>query len=286
VATQADVFRFHFGVASSAMVSSRARQRAFVDELTNVVKSTVSAMKPITVTQPVAKLFHDRRGWEIHMVVAEEELHHAKEMLEVAKANLLEASQTSKYARLLHNRSPWRDVRRGFRTLIAFMEDETNACTEIYELGECPHWTNCSKKHPRCIKRLFVVVKSTLVDSDLSSSHCEGSTSTSTDAQSAPSAQTTACLESSLAGQNWNGASHSGSTCGLLGYGSVEDNSSLISEGSPVEPLFILRAPPHVHVSQKNKSKNPSDVQAPTFHEMAFGVPVETHLRSGLVISL
>jgi len=262
------------------MVSSRARQRAFADESADLVNKAASAMTSIPTAVSQMQVHQDRRGWEIHLVVAEEEVHRTKEMLEAAKAQITKECQTTKYVRLLGSRNPWRDVRCGFRALIGFMEDETNACADVYELGECANRTQCSKKHPRLIKRLFVVVRSPLMVvgshlmgsplmgsmTDHNETHCEGSASTSTGTPSSASAQTV---------QSWSSASHSGSPSDLHGYSSVEADGSSMPEGAP-DP----------HLSCEADSERPIDIQAPPLHEKAFGIPVEAHLRSRLIISL
>jgi len=249
------------------MASSRARQRAFASESADLVNKAASAMTRIPATAPQMQVHQDRRGWEIHLVVANEDLHYTQEMLEAGKAQITIECQNAKYVRLLGSQAPWRDVHCGFRALIGFMEDETSACADVYELGECTNRTQCSKKHPRLIKRLFVVVRSPLMASMTGSSetHCEGSAST-TGTTNSGSAQTV---------QSWSSASYSGSPGDLLGYGSIEADGSLIPEGSP-DP----------HVSCEADSEQPSDIQSPPLNEKAFGIPVEAHLRSRLIISL
>jgi len=273
------------------MVSSRARRRAYADEIADIVNKAVSAMAQVPATRPQTQSQEDRRGWEIQSVVAEEDVHHAKDMLEVAKAQITETCQASKYARLLGSRSPWRDVHCGFRALVGFMEDDTTACPDVYEHGECCNRAQCSRSHPRLIKRLFVMVKPTRTAStvDFSESNCEGIESTSLSTKSTRSSQSglsTTNSESAQTGQSWSSASRSESASGLLGYGSVEADGSSISEGSPIGPLPPLSGLPNLDLSCQANSEHPHDIQAPPLHEMAFGVPIEAHLRSRLVISL
>jgi len=273
------------------MLSSRARQRCFVGEIGDIVNGTASAVANVTITEPVVQVHQDRRGWEVHVVVAEEELHCAQQMLDAAKNYLGEACQVSRFARLLSNRNPWKDVRCGFRALIAFMEDETRACKSVYELSECPDRAQCSYQHPRCIKRFFMVVKSTKVPPTVDSTEgkCEGAASTSISTQSAQSGHSTASsrsAQSGQSGQNWQSVGHCGSVGPLFGYINVEADGSSKSEGSPVGPLVTLPLHPHLLVSCKSNFEHPRHSQAPPLHESVMDIPMGSPLMSGFIISL
>jgi len=125
-------------------------------EAAEVVKSVAAAMTQAT-------LYQERRGWEILATIPGEDQRYTELLLSMAKAKLRAACCCSTHVCLLCNCSnPWRDVRCGFRALLGFMDDESTACIPMYELGMCPDVQECPKKHPNCIKRFFVVVRTNL----------------------------------------------------------------------------------------------------------------------------
>jgi len=256
-----------------------ARQRCFVGVVADIVRRATSAMASVTTTEPVVQVVQDRRGWEVYLVVAEKELHCAEHLLDAVKSSFREACQVSRCVRLIGNRNPWRNVRCGFRALIAFMEDETRACQHVYEFGECLNRAHCSYQHPRSIKRFFVAVKSAVVAPMIDSNifKCEGTTSTFNSTQSAHSRHSTARARS---GQSWQSVIHSGSVC------TVKADGSSKSEGSPVRPLLSLPAHPHLHVCCESNLKHTRDGQAPPLHENALDLFDGSLLMSGFIISL
>jgi len=238
-----------------------------------MVNATASAMRLATASRPLVRVVEDRRGWEIHAVVAEEELHHARKLLDVAKAHIGETCQASKQVQLLCSRRPWTNVQCGFRALIGCMKDKLNVCTDVCDFGECRNQETCSKTHPRPIKRLFVVVKSSEANpkDHCRASLCESRTSTS-NAQSEQFALSgTSSLNSHL-GHSWSAVSHSGSVF-LLGSNSVQAELSAVSEVSRSRPLLQSPAhPPHLHLSYEADPEHSSTIEA--------------RLKSGFLISL
>jgi len=46
----------------------------------------------------------------------------------------------------------------GFRALLSLVEEYDKACIPMHESGQCPHGQQCLKKHPVCVKRLYVAI--------------------------------------------------------------------------------------------------------------------------------
>jgi len=132
---------------------------AFTKEASPVVIEAAEAMASVTSNLVTLKVYHDRRGWQIHGTLAVEDPQLKQLLLSVAKERLLLQCQQSKHVRVLnHCTNPWRETHHGFRSLLSLVDEEHEACMPMYECGRCPNGTGCPKKHPVCVKRLYVAL--------------------------------------------------------------------------------------------------------------------------------
>jgi len=140
-----------FMAAAWRVVLEAAEAMAFVAD--NLVSVTVS---------------QDRRGWQIFCTLAHEDPQIRKLTLSVSKRRLLLQCRCSRHVHLLNWRTkPWKDVNCGFRALLSFVDDDQKACMPMYERGHCPNGKECSKRHPSCIKRVYVGLQTHKADQDL-----------------------------------------------------------------------------------------------------------------------
>jgi len=158
------------------MPASRASLHAFMVDASDAVIQAACAMGDSVGNRVNVHVCADRRGWEIHCNLAEEDEHLREVMLNAAKAKLQTANQSLQHACLLHHRTnPWKDVRCGFRSLFGYLGDEREACMSTYGFGFCPNGVKCPLNHPCCVKRLYVVVRTGCASAqfDASDSVCD-----------------------------------------------------------------------------------------------------------------
>jgi len=147
-----------------AMVNAPNDRRAALDDLnteaTRIVKETTDAMAFIATNNMVSlKVCHDRRGWQIRGTLDVEDPQLKQLLLSVAKQRFMLQCQHSNHVCLLNSRThPWKDTHYGFRALLSLVEEYDKACIPMHESGQCPHGQQCLKKHPVCVKRLYVAI--------------------------------------------------------------------------------------------------------------------------------
>jgi len=204
-------------VQHGEMTTAQEDLHTFLVEADEVVKSVAAAMAQATRKEFSVRVYQERRGWEILAIIPDEDQRYTDLFLSMAKAKMRAACQCSTHVWLMNNCSePWRDVCRGFRALLGFMDDESTACVPMYELGMCPNMAECPKKHPNCIKRLFVVVRRNLdpaVDSSESSSSAH-SASSGKCVRSSVCVRSAQSARSANRAERWNSISRSGLTDG------------------------------------------------------------------------
>jgi len=160
VSAKLQVQHTHFLAMVNAPNDRRAALDSFTSEASRVVKEVAEAMAFIANSNMVSlKVFQDRRGWQIRGALAVEDPQLEKLLLSVSKQRLMLQCQHSKHVCLLNSRThPWRDVHHGFRSLLTFMEDHDKSCMHMYESGQCPNGKRCPKRHPDCVKNLYVAL--------------------------------------------------------------------------------------------------------------------------------
>lgn len=62
--------------------------------------------------------------------------------------------------------SPFRAKHHGFGGVLGLMNDERQACWDIYENGCCSRGLACRWQHPMSVKRLYVVVRRSVSSQD------------------------------------------------------------------------------------------------------------------------
>jgi len=138
----------------------RSSLESFTTEASRVVQEVAEAMAFIANSNMVnLRVYQDRRGWQIRgtLVVNDPQLEEL--LFSVSKQRLMLHCQHSKHLCLLNSCThPWRDVRHGFRSLLTFMEDPNESCMHMYESGQCPNGKRCPKRHPDCVKKVYVAL--------------------------------------------------------------------------------------------------------------------------------
>jgi len=157
---QLEVQRKRFLAMVDAPNDRCAPLESFTTEASRVVKDVAEAMAFITSSNMVSlKVYYDRRGWQIRGALAVEDPQLEKLLLSVSQQRLMLQCQHSKHICLLSSRThPWRNVRHGFRSLLSFMDHHDETCMPMYESGQCPNGKRCPKRHPKCVKRLYVAL--------------------------------------------------------------------------------------------------------------------------------
>jgi len=251
-----------------AMNDAQASHHAFMLEGANAVIKTASTILDMEKTAEV-QVVQLRRGWEIVCNLAEEHEQPREILLDAAKASLQTATQSAQHVCLLgHGSNPYKDVRHGFRCLLAHLQDPNEACVSMYGFGSCPRGVSCQFKHPAHLKRLYVVVRTGFPAArlDTSDSVCEGETSVSS---------SSSCHQLH---SNCNSSS-SGSTDGLPVHS---------YRGSPSLQVALLMPPPgliapavlqaHQNFDANSNPSTPNEAHPPR--------EARRHARSSLLISL
>jgi len=273
-------FGLHTTGSLGTMTSSRARLRLFMAEAAGVVTKTASSIADGADMKCLVQVYEDRRGWEIHTMVAVEDQHGMEELLNVAKANLQEACHSASCVCLVSNtRHTWKNVHCGFRALMAFVDDESRAGMPICELEHCPN-PACPNQHPTRIKRLYVMVKTNMVTPQVDSNDnaLENLFSFSSSVPSAASALSTlSALSTQSAGSVQSAGSSSSIVYSMSGDCLLGDDDC-IAGAEQAHPMPL-------HVSHGTNFEQPR-VQARPPDQSSFDLLSHSNLRPSCVISL
>lgn len=243
-------------------------------EAADVVSNTASSIVDSTATKCLVQVYQDRRGWEIHTMVAVEDQHCMEGLLDVAKTHLQEACQSTKCVSLVSNKTnTLKDVHCGFRALLAFVDDESRAGMPICEFEKCPN-PDCPNQHPTRIKRLYVMVKTNRhsPQPDFNDNISENQASYSSNAASALSALSTQSAGSAQSAGSLSSMDYSGSTDGFLG----DDGNLAGSDGAVLLPFGMSH---DISCEQPRIRARPPD-------QNSFDLLIQSHLRPSCVISL
>lgn len=137
-------FEVHFRqqVADLAMaVTSTLRSCSYADQ----VKSFVDP---------------DRQGWKIEVTTKEELSQHKEYLAALAKNVLFNGSNDSTTLYIMgYAVNPFITKMDGFVTVLGGMQDESQACWDLYSKGVCSRDCECRWEHPACLMPINVVFK-------------------------------------------------------------------------------------------------------------------------------
>jgi len=142
------------------MTSQHEKLREFLMEGAEIMTQACSVITSSTDEPVLVQAYQNRRGWEIHCFIANDNPHLEEELLTVTKSTLEETFRSSKRMCLLdYCTNPWKFAKHGFRALLVCKEDQKGACRFTYKTGQCPNGDQCSLVHPVRVKRLYLVVR-------------------------------------------------------------------------------------------------------------------------------
>jgi len=244
-------------------------------EAADVVTKTASSIADRPDMKSLVQVYQDRRGWEIHTTVAVEDQHGMEELIDVAKAHLQEACWCARYVCLVSNKSgKWKDVQCGFRALLACVEDESRAGLPICEFEHCTT-PECPDQHPTRIKRLYVMVRTNMMNPQDIPLENQVSFSSST-----PSAPSVSCALSSLSALSTSATSvQSVGSLTSIAYSMPGDSFLGNDDGSAGAEQA------HAMLFQGCHFKQPR-VQVRSPDKSCFDLLSHSHLRPSCVISL
>jgi len=132
-----------------------------VHETENIISVPVSVHTSVSIVK-------GQGIWSIIYRLRDQDMECRDEVLELTKTYIQSAAKASNTFHLLGSRQdPFWPKQKGFSAQLGSMQDETMACWNFYDTGNCTKEDKCRWQHPLFRHRLIVMVKTlTLVTSD------------------------------------------------------------------------------------------------------------------------
>lgn len=130
---------------------------ARAEAIMRVATAAITALMAHPAVQGAVRVLEDHTGWACQVEVLHPGAHALNEVLECAKANLLEAAGSSNDIYVMgYEATPFQTKPDGFEATLGVMQDESQACWDSYTSGSCCRGVRCRWQHPTCLKRFAV----------------------------------------------------------------------------------------------------------------------------------
>lgn len=130
---------------------------ARAEAIMRVATAAITALMAHPAVQGAVRVLEDHAGWTCQVEVLHSGAHALNEVLECAKANLLEAAGSSNDIYVMgYEAAPFQNKPDGFEATLGVMQDESQACWDSYTSGSCCRGVRCRWQHPTCLKRFAV----------------------------------------------------------------------------------------------------------------------------------
>jgi len=153
----------HLGLAAPVpdhlgLAEPLTQHRSFKEQTSQVVGTMATAMA--TFAHAEVDCIEDRRGWSIIARVKPEDFWLSEQIITCAKHATLCATEASQSVYVMgYKTRPFRAKPHGFGAMLGILQDESEACWDVYCTGHCERGTSCRWQHPPVVKRLYVVVR-------------------------------------------------------------------------------------------------------------------------------
>lgn len=130
------------------------------EAIVRVATAAITAMMAHPEVQGAVRVVEDHTGWIVEAHVSQSSSSSLEDVLECAKAHLLEAAGASTNIYVMgYEAIPFQIKPDGFEATLGVMQDESRACWDSYAGGSCHRGARCRWQHPTCLKRFAVTAR-------------------------------------------------------------------------------------------------------------------------------